>query len=98
MLYRCLSFGKELELRTAMGTEEGHTRTKGRNGTVGPTKACPPRFLTLPCLPQVLAECVLCTSAWEPWLLQGCQGRWCRSAIPRRSACQSGQGPGQCGL
>ena len=52
---------------------------------------------TLP-LPQVVAERVLCPAAREPWLLQGCEGSQCRSAVPRRSACQPGQGPGQRGL
>ena len=48
--------------------------------------------------PQVVAECVLCPAAREPWLLQGCEGSQCRSAVPWRSACQPGQGPGQRGL
>ena len=52
---------------------------------------------TLP-LPQVVAERVLCPAAREPWLLQGCEGSQCRSAVPRRSACQPGQGLGQRGL
>lgn len=48
-----------------------------------------------PCPSQVMAECVLRPAAWEPWLLQGCEGSQHGSAIPWRSACQPGQGPGQ---
>lgn len=48
-----------------------------------------------PCPSQVMAERVLRPAAWEPWLLQRREGRQHGSAIPRRSACQPGQGPGQ---
>lgn len=77
-------------LEHARSSQGDQPHKTGAVGLSGPSPAPRPS--------QVLAECVLCPAAREPWLLQGCEGSQRGSAIPRGSACQPGQGPGQCRL